>query len=279
MALQHFSYPPCQNIKIAEVNIAYRNEVARYLDLIGTTFSGRRLFEFIAMKPDKLVIIQPVRPGGPINDAGATPANEADGYDANDVVMSPVTLFGKKIMVATLVRGTGAGTDVIVEYHPATWRERAKRRGVIDPGAGPGEVLFHELVHSMRDVHGKTLRHNVWENLDMNDFEEFCAVAASNIYRQERGFKALRANHNGFTALRGETTYSEKTRAPNGATVVTTVTIDGDPLTNPTNYYNFYKNEFKKWFDSQIDFCKAMARSTVAFNPFAVAAKDLRIPS
>jgi hypothetical protein len=43
---------------------------------------------------------------------------------------------------------------------PATSPEVIKRKGRIDPGGGPGEVLFHEMVRARRGVPAKTRRHD-----------------------------------------------------------------------------------------------------------------------
>jgi hypothetical protein len=51
-----------------------------------------------------------------------------------------------------------------------------KRKGRIDPGDGPGEVLFHEMVHAMRRMLAKRTSETVREDLRMDDFEEFCSI-------------------------------------------------------------------------------------------------------
>ena len=66
------------------------------------------------------------------------------------------------------------------------------------PGSGPGEMLFHELVHAMRAVHGVMLKTAVPENSGMRNFDEFCAVTAANVYRSERGFKLMRGSESAY---------------------------------------------------------------------------------
>jgi hypothetical protein len=122
----------------------------------------------------------------------------------------------------------------------------------IPPGSGPGEMLCHELVHAMRQMLGLYLRTPVPENPNMENFEEFCAIAAgNNLYRSERGFRTLRDSHMGFHALKD--------------------------LNDPDNYYDYYKDEFKAWFDNQRSYCMNLARSQAPFNPFKSAAIDLHL--
>ena len=151
--------------------------------------------------------------------------------------------------------GVGGGSPVTIEYHPATYRELIKRKRRIDPGDGPGEVLFHEMVHAMRAMFAKYSDTTVFENLRMDDFEEFCAILAQNIYRQERGFTSLRRDHWGHARLEGD-------------------------LLDSGAYYEKYRPSIDKWFASQGGFCLELARSNVKFNPLreAAIAKGLMQP-
>ncbi len=140
-----------------------------------------------------------------------------------------------------------------MKYHPAIFRQLAKNRGFIAPGDGAGEVLFHEMVHAMRMIHGKFLRTNVTEDAHMDDFEEFCAILAANMYRSERGFHLMRANHSGSQALSKD-------------------------LSDPGHYAQFFNDEIEKWFESQRDFCLELASSPARFNPIKYVAYGLDLP-
>lgn len=121
--------------------------------------------------------------------------------------------------------------------------------GKVLPGAGPGEALYHELVHAMQVAYGKLSRSLVPENTDIRGFSEFCAIVAANMYRSERGFVVMRSNSTGFEGERSES----------------------------DEYYSFYESQFKKWFALQPDFCTEMAGSPAKFNPLRAAAIDLNI--
>ena len=78
----------------------------------------------------------------------------------------------------------------ILQFWPRTWMSRFKT-GCNTPGmAGmsPREVLFHELVHALRDVSGKWRRQNLVGQIDgFTRNEEFIAVMLSNIFSSELG--------------------------------------------------------------------------------------------
>ena len=152
-----------------------------------------------------------------------------------------------EVMLPTGQAGEGGGSPVTIEYHPAMYREVIKRKGHMDPGDGPGEVLFHEMVHAMRAMLAKYVRTTVFEDLRMKDIEEFCAIVAQNIYRQERGFTSLRRDHWGHARLEGD-------------------------LLDSRTYYEKYQPSIDRWFATQKAFCLELARSNVKFNPLREAA-------
>ena len=75
--------------------------------------------------------------------------------------------------------GTGKGSAVVVEYHPANLRQLNQNMGRIAAGAGLGEALFHEMLHGYRHQRGQAL--NV-DKVGNEPAEEFYAVLASNVY-------------------------------------------------------------------------------------------------
>jgi Effector protein len=235
----------------------YRMEVVRYLDLIGSIYSGQTLFHYCNTYSERRIEIIPFVPTAafPVN-AGTERKNINDSF----VHGAPVRKSDGTVVTPDAT-GTGLGSDVTVEYHPANQRQFCANMHSIPPGGGPGEMLFHELIHAMRAVHGVWLRTAIPESskfvnhtlvFPMGNFEEFCSIAASNVYRSERGFKIMRDSHLGFHPLKNE-------------------------LSVPDLYYDCYKDEFKKWFLTQQNFCMALARSHAAFNPFKFAAMDLKL--
>jgi len=263
MAPVPFNY--IDNIFIHDNPVAYRREVVRYLDLIRTTGSGRTLIKFIKMSARRL-LIKPYHPtpDDPV-DATTVADNALASYPAGAPQMQPFKLNvigpllgldpNAQLMVPTGSVGVGGGSAVTMEYHPATFREVIKRKGRIDPGDGPGEVLFHEMVHAMRRMLAKRTSETVREDLRMDDFEEFCSILAQNIYRQERGFTSLRKDHWGHDRLEGD-------------------------LLDSGAYYEKYRPSIDKWFAAQGGFCLELARSNVKFNPLreAAIAKGLMVP-
>jgi hypothetical protein len=226
----------------------YRKEVVRYLDLVGSTYSGRTLFRYCNRYSGRRIEIRPFvpTPNNPVN-SGTDAKVNADAFmqgqplrKADGTTVSPPST------------GTGTGSDATVRYHPANQRQFVANMNMILPGSGPGEVLFHELIHAMGAVHGLWLSTVVPENSKMGNFDEFCSIAAANLYRSERGFKIMRDSHDGHDPL-------EKA------------------LSDSQLYYDWYKNEFTQWFRIQRDFCVDLANSHAAFNPFKWAAIDLKI--
>lgn len=245
-----------QNLYILDDPIAYRREIVKYLELIRTTHAGRTLLKFIYLRARRLLIM-PYVPSketyGAINAyADADDWNGAYTKNAPQMTGYDIPGYGT-IMLPNGTFGTGTGTTVHLKYHPAIFRQLAKNRGFIAPGDGPGEVLFHEMVHAMRMIHGKFLRTTVTEDLHMDDFEEFCAILGANIYRSERGFKLMRTNHAGSEALPKE-------------------------LNDSQAYAIHFQDEIERWFNSQRDFCVELASSTAQFNPLKFVAAGMGLP-
>lgn len=97
----------------------------------------------------------------------------------------------------------------IIEFTPDTWILGSPvlkyvtydTRGIKDftPGGDRAdEVLFHELVHSMRIGHGVTRDRSMGDGFENE--EEFCAVLLANIYISEIG-REPRLSHTGFASL------------------------------------------------------------------------------
>jgi len=307
-----FIYPECTTIHVAEPNIAYRREVVRYLELIHTTFSGQTLFDFMR-RAKKTVTIMPGS-ADPLN-ALTTPAGFSEDAEriakrADEIAMArhidpdtafeiatredkaynekvralyekgqpemkmvefkfPDVLGGRiiRLMVPNITNiGTGGGTDIEIRYHPAGFRQAMVNTRRVPLALGPGEVLFHELVHALRMMLGIYRGDNVWEEIKMDGFEEFCSILAANIYRSERGFQHMRLHH--------------ETPGPDPVTHKQTIDAVQLPasIADAAAYYKFFKPDIDKWFNTQRDFCVALAHSKARFNPLRVAAGELGIP-
>jgi hypothetical protein len=239
------------NIYIQFPRKAYRDEVIRYLELIATTKSGRLLLSQIGSHRNWMLIF-------PFTPTEESPVNAyASAYDdaayADTLAAGYVHWYDLEIMPGVKIPlpyavGTGKGSTVAVSFHPATYREKIKRQGgYIGPGDGPGEVLFHEMTHGMRQQNGLMKRDKVPGYSDFDDEEEFYAILAANVYRTERGFKKLRKDHNGHKALE-------------------------EKLANSDDYYKEFKSLIDRWFTVQPTYCLEMAKIKTWFNPFTSAA-------
>lgn len=164
-------------------------------------------------------------------------------------------------MIPTIDVGTGQGADVELDYHPAAFRQIMKNTKRVPIGFGPGEALYHELVHAFRMMAGAVLSDNVPEAWDMDDFEEFCSILAANMYRSARGFTHLRFDHG----------VADEKAPWRGTTELPMA------LSDSGRYYKAFKPEIVKWFATQRAFCLALAGSCAPFNPMAVAADDLKL--
>jgi len=246
------------NIWILETSVAYRREVARYLDLMRTTQSGRVLCNYINSRSTWMLII-PYNPSvkDPVN-AYAYPKSEADGSPQYYLMLQDYELPNKTVIKIPSAAGlgTGRGSAVYVSYHPATWRQLIKNAHMIPPGAGPAEILLHEMTHGYRMMCGLLRAQDaVTGNAAMDDIEEFYAILAANVYASERGITSMRANHHAFNQLR-------------------------TGLSTSAAYYQKYNKEIDTWFREQRAFCLDMARIRTKFNPLREAAVRLSlIPS
>lgn len=240
------------NIWVLETSVAYRREVARYLDLIRTTNAGNTLFKYINQRP-QWMLIMPFHPTqkDPVNAyAYPVPGSESDSYAKYSFMMTPFKLpNGVTIEIPSGI-GTGKGSMVYLDFHPATWRQRIKNTGGIAPGTGPGEILFHEMIHGYRMQCGLARDDKIAGHKQMDNIEEFYAILAANVYRSDRGFTSLRTDHWGFERLKKTESY-------------------------PEVFYDTFKKEIDDWFSKQRAFCLDMARVPAKFNPFRQAAVSL----
>ena len=91
-------------------------------------------------------------------------------------------------------KGTGDGSDVEIHFTPSS---------ASGPGSLPDEVLFHEMVHGLREMQGLA---DMWPTNDsLRDYdneEDFLAIVMTNVYISSKGGTQLRANHHGYHPLK-----------------------------------------------------------------------------
>ena len=97
------------------------------------------------------------------------------------------------------------GSDSVIMFSANMWGRNGKpgTSGISSPGFEADEVLFHELVHSLRHMAGVSAAANKLGDGYQNE-EEFIAVILSNIYLAEKGRKSLRGGHDGATMQQPE---------------------------------------------------------------------------
>ncbi len=240
-------------IYIWEASKAYRSEVERVLARMKTTESAKSLIKHIDSKPHWM-LISPFKPTpkDPVNAYASARDTDRDAPPGHVTRTVEFEVPGLGTIVLPVGWGVGGGSRVDINYHPATWHQLAKNVGHIPPGAGAGELLFHEMIHGYRQQSG-LLRYSDKVNgeVQMTSVEEFYAIVASNVYRSERGFTKLRSDHWGFKSINGN-------------------------LNGSAAYYQHYKQYMDKWFSEQKDLCMDLAKAKAKFNPFFEAAIALR---
>ena len=98
-------------------------------------------------------------------------------------------------------RGTGLGSDTEIQFTPALFLKSPLKAelGLPEPpelgGGGPEDVLLHEMVHGLRHMAGLRNKRRVPFQPDYDTLSEFYSIFVTNIYRSERGRKALRMDH------------------------------------------------------------------------------------
>jgi hypothetical protein len=165
----------------------YEARVIKFIDtLLWGTWTGTRLLQAIKACAGKKVTISPfteadVKELG-LHNAYAAPTDDADA-DARGLYSfqndDPTTSRDERWDLKD-VEGTGKGSDV--EIHFTAELLDPKRY----PGAGPQEVLLHELVHTLRDMRGTRYAYPTEGGARVyDDQEEFLAVLVTNIYMSE----------------------------------------------------------------------------------------------
>lgn len=246
------------NIYILEDGVKYRMEVDKILKRIESTFTGRTVTKYIYARGRKMLII-PYVPSkeDPVN-AYASADKWLDAMPKGDFAVAYYTYnipnYGE-LKIPAIFEGTGVGSTVTLKYHPATWRQMERNAGYLKPGSGAGEILLHEMLHGLQQMNGALNQDAVLENPHMDTFTEFCAIVTANMYRSERGFMQLRADHHAFAALGRN--------------------VGGKDLTKPEIFASVYEAPFQKWFNLQQAFCLELAQSRASFNPVKYAAMNL----
>ena len=141
---------------------------------------------------------------------------------------------------------TGNGASAEIFFSP----ERLKSRG---PGKKTDEMLFHELVHSVRAIQGVRTSGFKMEG-DYDNEEEFAAVVVTNVYLSEKKQTELQQNH-GRDVLKNPDKFLDSPDVPPpGARML----LGGFRLRQPAFFASL----------------AVLDRHTAAFNPFRQLAEE-----
>ena len=179
-----------------------RKRLGRTIELLRTIEkyeTGKAVYEAISRSSKMVSIVSPLNVR--VDNAKAEPVNHANATRQGRHVRKCDTVDPRK----PLIRGTGKGSDVTVEFIPGPWPTfRSGYTGCRPRGCKPGrsldELLFHELVHAARIVHGKTLCLKMGGKYDTE--EEFFAILVTNIFLSEKGRQGLRADHHSYEKMK-----------------------------------------------------------------------------
>ena len=97
--------------------------------------------------------------------------------------------------------GTGVGTDSIIKFTPSQFLTSGMadaRKKKLPPGARRDEVLFHEMVHSLRQMVGMMNCTTGYPGFDTK--EEVWAIMTTNVYCSAWR-RPLRRDHDGFSTM------------------------------------------------------------------------------
>jgi hypothetical protein len=160
--------------------------------------------------------------------------------------MHPGLYAGTRGKAKTNAVGTGEGTDSEIYFTAGRLRPGG-------PGFNSDEILFHELVHSVRQTQGASASGFKMGN-DYDNAEEFAAVVTTNVYMSEKKQTKMRANHG-----RGELHQPEKF-------------LDSPQVPAPgaRGLLSLYRQRLPRLFNA----LAAIDQKTAAFNPFRQLADE-----
>jgi len=99
----------------------------------------------------------------------------------------------------------GRGSSSVIEFSMSKYHGKY-------PGSSPDEILFHEMVHALRNARGingatkELLPGSIFRSGKIyENEEEFIAILITNIYRSEQQRPKLRMDHNGYSDLDTDT--------------------------------------------------------------------------
>ncbi len=196
---------PSDNITVDGTSLghnrrAYESEVRRQIAQLLLYISGRAVLNEIWHNGHTVRIIPTRTTRTTFRNAGAQPTNWADAEPHN------ARLFdGSGHLMPG--RGTGRGSNVIIDYDPWEWEIDYSfggnntmlanwppefRPNRVRAGNDRTEVLLHEMVHAIEDMNGLLHPHPLGNHYDTDS--EFNAILVEAVYARERD-RSFRTDH------------------------------------------------------------------------------------
>jgi hypothetical protein len=181
----------------------YEHAVLPQLQRIHRSHTGQAVFhEFITRSNHRMTIIPYEQPllnafAAAKNLQTATPKGQVERSGADGHVL--LNAQGQPLV------GAGGGSDSDISFTPSMFTKfcNQQKKGH-KAGAHPDEVLFHEMVHAVRQMRG--LLNPLPLGFLYDTEEEFYAILLANIYASETGRAIdLRSDHHGFEHLTTDT--------------------------------------------------------------------------
>jgi hypothetical protein len=195
---------------------AWLNEVGATFATIAGNVCGQVFLEAVENSGGRRIIIRPRTAAEIARDqcnAYAGPTSWSDATPAGEMVYtcgsSPRPHTTRSRLDAWLdlpgrpVMGTGTGSDSEVAFESGIWHSGAVCGGM-GSGANDDEILFHELVHALRQIRGLMHCAPMYGNYDTQ--EEFFAIVVANIYvgckvPAPGDASLIRESHSGFSPI------------------------------------------------------------------------------
>ena len=218
----------------------YEDNVKRVLDSLGRSKTGKAVLHQMDIGKKNLTIM-------PYNadDKKSDKYNAyAFGTDADHATVKGGHWTDTKGKVHD---GLGGGSDSVIHFSSSTWFSYVHTHKGHTSGAHPDEILLHEMVHSLRQMIGKSEQKSLDHMFDTE--EEFFAVVVADIYASELKRTAdIRSDHHGFDRIADNLDTSAEFL----------------PKVDPADYkYRLVQKMVKQ----EPHLCHALAQVPAAFNP------------
>lgn len=179
----------------------YESVISYMLGALYGKFVSSRVLMAIGQHKNRKVVIRP----RPIPDPTPTVADDERLYNATAAPADRCDAFPKgtdcpapgKEPWEDKTKGTGIGSDVVVDFNPGVYAD-AMGQAPVNLLGRSDYVLLHELVHALSDVSG-TNAGSMGAPTGYDNLEEFTSIVVTNVYISETGggYGSLVGGHGG----------------------------------------------------------------------------------